>query len=223
MENEFNEQVTRGQTTKARIAKQIVDPAKHQVKNRNDKRYLSVEKRIHQGIDEMIANKDIKTQTLEFSKFVGINSCTFYRHYTSVPHAITHRDQVFFEGLKRCTDSKSLPIVYHRIFLYFDNNRLHFTNVKTHLNTDLVKAFVENDLKPIIYRYWRNSDGRLIVDNISSDHIYRAHCYELLREYHDWATCENFSRQTIDSHVRRLVYLTDTARYRFGRIAGKEA
>ena len=215
MENKFDNQTAKSQ--KAKVTRRTVNPAKHQVKNRNDKRYLNIEKRIYQGIDEMIANKDIKTQTIEFSKFIGINSCTFYRHYASVPHAITRRDQVFFEGLKRCTESKNLPVVYHRIFLYFSNNRLHFANAKAHLNTDLVRSFAINDLKPVVYHYWYNNDGRPVIDNNSNGNIYRAYCYELLREFHDWAICENFSKRTIDNHVRRLLYLTDTARYRFGR------
>ena len=64
-------------------------------------------------IDEMIANRDIKTQTIEFSKFIGINSCTFYRHYTSVPHAISHRDQVFFA--RRMPKGRVYPRRFHRL------------------------------------------------------------------------------------------------------------
>ena len=196
-----------------------VDPDKHPVTNRQDHRYKKAERQIHEAIDKMIASGEVKTQVMDFSALAGINSCTFYRHYTSVPHAMSCRDKAFYRDLQECTKPRNLSVVFYRIFKYLQDNQLYFHNAKSRLNTELIKNFARNDLRPLVYEHWSRQTGKPLAAASEPllQKIYRAHCYELLREYDEWANFENFDDAAVDGHVRRMLYLTNTARSRLNR------
>lgn len=183
------------------------------IKNQHDKRFRCTVLRINRAIDEMVANNDIKTRVRDFSKYVGIYTSTFYRHYASIPEAIASRDQAIYNDLKKCVSSKNLRIIFYRLFTYLGDNKLYFRNAEHHLNLEMLKIFAMENLRPIVLAYWSHGKGKPITGANSQFimRIYRIYCFELLHEYYEWVFAENFSNQLVDKHIKYLLYLTDTA------------
>lgn len=192
-------------------------PTKRLIKNENDKRFRRTRRRIHLAIDRMIARDEIKFQVRDFSDYVGIYASTFYRHYGDIPEAIALRDWAVYDDLKDCVASQNLQIVFRRLFRYLSENQLYFQNAKCRLNVEMLKDFARNELWPIVQAHWSRAGSVLSTDKKLLARIYRAYCFELLREYDEWVCLEEFDSTKVDGHVKRLLYLTDTACHRLNR------
>ena len=190
------------------------------IRNHNDARYLAVEQKIHQAIDRMFANGDIKTLVTEFSRYAGIYPTTFYHHYTSLPEAIHHRDQTIYNGLKSCTSSNNISVVYHKLFYYIGENKVYFKNAQSRLNINMARSFAQNDLKPIVLAHWGQTGKTAANGDNPIEKIYYNYSYEMFQEFNEWVFAEDFSKDKVDRHVKHLLYLTNTACHRLNRDGG---
>lgn len=180
--------------------------------NTSDERYRRIEAKIQNTIDTLMISGDITTKVTEFCVLAEINHTTFYSHYENISAAFLIRDKTVKQNLKNylVSSRQEIRILYLRMFRYIKNHETYFRGTIKRRNIGALQTLMET-IKPAVVDKWD------CINRTKTDHIYYIFTFEVTCEYSKWIECENFDVEKVDGHVKRLMYLTETAVQRLGK------
>lgn len=187
-------------------------------KRTSDERYLRTEAKIQSTIDTMFEIRRVVTKVRDFCVSAGISPATFYGHYESIGEVIFERDAREAKSLAEylTSNSQKIEIIFQKTFYYIDNHKAYFKGVTIRSNICPYKSLIII-LKPALLENWREYHKWDENRGIKLEKVCKKLAFELASEYSEWIEYEDFDKTKIMPHVRRLIYLTNTACQRLDR------
>ena len=178
---------------------------KPRVQNKNDPRYLNIQKTIDRVLGKHIKRGHVAClKVSEVTNDADIFASTFYDHHKNLDDAIRHLNNKMEKELKQLTKETlemhcSLEVYYSKLLYFISKNKNYYDiAIKTH-NIGIIMIAIES-AKSFVIEKWphKNSDYKFYVLS-----------WQICSEIWWWGEKEHFAEEKLGRLVKRFSTYTN--------------